>query len=358
MKNVAMPGLIKIGRSSQDPSIHRVKELSSSTSIPTPFTVCFQALVTDEVEIEKELHLHFHELRYGKEYFKDLSPEAVAIETQKLTTILHEERFDLSEAVSSGIKASVEAEGKYKAQLDDEKNQFKNFRKNLTQSRLQERELKQLLESKAKFRALEKARIDAFGSVNSTIHPPVNLSSVDENGIYARVYSDSIYAGELHLGLPHGHGSSKMVNGDWYSGTFLKGERSGLGRIDLGSGGYYAGHWSDGEPNGWGIRGVENRIHFAGEFIEGKEHGFGKLYEKDNIVYCGFFEHGKRNGLGWGYSVVEQQPVLGFWDDRTVSNSFDIEHLTGIEQSNFIELREKFLDFIVREKQHATTPTH
>lgn len=66
--NPAMPGLVKIGYSLKDPLI-RAKELNH-TGAPHPYTVSYDALVTEPRELEKALHLQLREHCEGKEWFR------------------------------------------------------------------------------------------------------------------------------------------------------------------------------------------------------------------------------------------------------------------------------------------------
>ena len=93
MSNPAMPGLIKIGMSSKEPKQYRVKELSEATGVPSPFEVEYQALVGDEEQAEKQLHLEFSSYRYRKEFFKDLDIAKVIVATQQNFNVLHEDIF-------------------------------------------------------------------------------------------------------------------------------------------------------------------------------------------------------------------------------------------------------------------------
>lgn len=71
LENDSMPGLIKIGKTARN-SRERAKELSNSTSVPTPFKVVFE-LSSDKYEIlEREVHSKLSRCRVGdnREFFK------------------------------------------------------------------------------------------------------------------------------------------------------------------------------------------------------------------------------------------------------------------------------------------------
>ena len=66
--NKAMPGLVKVGFSMQDPSI-RAKELAG-TGIPHPYEVEYEVLVDDPRNIERSAHQSLADFREGKEWFR------------------------------------------------------------------------------------------------------------------------------------------------------------------------------------------------------------------------------------------------------------------------------------------------
>lgn len=62
LTNEAMPGLVKIGLTTDDVSA-RVAALSSATGVPLPFECYFAAEVKDSAKLEKILHQLFSENR-------------------------------------------------------------------------------------------------------------------------------------------------------------------------------------------------------------------------------------------------------------------------------------------------------
>jgi hypothetical protein len=68
--NEAMPGLIKIGRTSTSVK-QRISELNSPAGIPLPFTCYYAARVEDCVIVERKLHEAFgdHRVRDKREFF-------------------------------------------------------------------------------------------------------------------------------------------------------------------------------------------------------------------------------------------------------------------------------------------------
>jgi len=66
--NRALPGLVKIGYSTKDPSL-RADELNH-TGCPTPYVVEYDVLVIDPREFEQKIHASLHEVIEGKEWFR------------------------------------------------------------------------------------------------------------------------------------------------------------------------------------------------------------------------------------------------------------------------------------------------
>lgn len=69
--NEAMPGLIKIGRTSTSVE-QRISELNQPSGIPLPFTCYYAARVADSALVEKKLHEAFGDarLREKREFFR------------------------------------------------------------------------------------------------------------------------------------------------------------------------------------------------------------------------------------------------------------------------------------------------
>jgi len=74
LTNEAMPGLIKIGRTSTSVE-QRLSELNRNTAIPLPFVCYYAAQVENSEVVEKRLHEAFgdHRIRAKREFFR-LSP--------------------------------------------------------------------------------------------------------------------------------------------------------------------------------------------------------------------------------------------------------------------------------------------
>lgn len=70
LTNEAMPGYVKVGKTSNNLE-QRVKELSSTTSIPLPFIVSYACTVKDSAFVERQLHEAFGDNRVNpkREFF-------------------------------------------------------------------------------------------------------------------------------------------------------------------------------------------------------------------------------------------------------------------------------------------------
>lgn len=77
LTNPAMPGLVKIGKTTQVEVEERMKQLYG-TGVPVPFDCAFACKVKDATEVEKSLHFAFGNTRINpnREFFK-LEPERV-----------------------------------------------------------------------------------------------------------------------------------------------------------------------------------------------------------------------------------------------------------------------------------------
>ena len=80
LENTSMPGLVKIGRTERSVS-ERVNELSSSTGVPTGFTVVKEYAVANSVEAERIIHERLSDYRVSdnREFFKMEADDAMDI---------------------------------------------------------------------------------------------------------------------------------------------------------------------------------------------------------------------------------------------------------------------------------------
>src|SRR2546422_166118 len=80
LTNEAMPGLVKIGRTSSDEVDVRLSQLNAPSGVPLPFEVYFAAEVSDCAKLERTLHQLFAEARINprREFFR-VDPEKVVL---------------------------------------------------------------------------------------------------------------------------------------------------------------------------------------------------------------------------------------------------------------------------------------
>ena len=103
LTNPAMPGLLKIGSTTQEEVDTRMKQLYS-TGVPVPFDCAFACRVPNAREVEKALHTAFRAMRINptREFFK-IEPECVIA----ILNLLHIEPED---DITAQIERRIEAE--------------------------------------------------------------------------------------------------------------------------------------------------------------------------------------------------------------------------------------------------------
>ena len=110
LTNPAMPGLIKIGKTTQLEVDDRMKQLYS-TGVPVPFDCAFACQVRDALEVEKSLHFAFgnHRVNPNREFFK-IEPERV-IAVLKLLKV-----EDITQAFEAQLESDLEMVDKQSSQ--------------------------------------------------------------------------------------------------------------------------------------------------------------------------------------------------------------------------------------------------
>jgi hypothetical protein len=104
ISNQAMPGLIKIGYSTKDPTL-RAGELNN-TGAPHPYVVLYDVLVTGPREIEQRAHKELKLHSVGKEWFSCSVDDAVSVIRRLAAAV----QISESPFVSSGIQKTNEVE--------------------------------------------------------------------------------------------------------------------------------------------------------------------------------------------------------------------------------------------------------
>ncbi|QTR52150.1 GIY-YIG nuclease family protein [Thiothrix unzii] len=110
LTNPAMPGLVKIGKTTQLEVSERMKQLYS-TGVPVPFDCAFACQVKDASEVEKALHFAFGRDRTNpnREFF--------SIEAERVIAVLKLLKVDdITTQFEQQIEADVEAVDKQSAQ--------------------------------------------------------------------------------------------------------------------------------------------------------------------------------------------------------------------------------------------------
>jgi hypothetical protein len=96
ISNPAMPGIIKIGKTTQEDVKIRMKELYTS-GVPVPFKCVYAAKVENIDEVERALHIAFSPYRLNprREFFEIESYQAIAIirvlELQNVSPLVEQE---------------------------------------------------------------------------------------------------------------------------------------------------------------------------------------------------------------------------------------------------------------------------
>ena len=122
LTNPSMPGIIKIGITSQDTVEIRMKQLYT-TGVPVPFECNYACKVRGAHEVEKSIHFAFGDLRVNpnREFFR-LSPERV------VAILQHLQVEDVTEEFNKEIDSETDAEDKDSAKrLRDSRRPNLNF---------------------------------------------------------------------------------------------------------------------------------------------------------------------------------------------------------------------------------------
>lgn len=102
LTNPAMPGIVKIGYTSQENANSRISQLYT-TGVPVPFTIEYACRVENAVEVERALHIAFSPNRINpkREFFRIEPDQAIAIlrllHTEEATQDISQQPSDLDE---------------------------------------------------------------------------------------------------------------------------------------------------------------------------------------------------------------------------------------------------------------------
>lgn len=114
LSNPAMPGLVKIGRTSCLQS--RLSSLNCSTAIPMPFECTYAAIVDDAIYVERQVHTIFAMFRVsGRREFFRVNPASViaAIELVEVENITPMEGDAIPESPENVVKLTTRMEGAF-----------------------------------------------------------------------------------------------------------------------------------------------------------------------------------------------------------------------------------------------------
>jgi hypothetical protein len=107
LTNPAMPGIVKIGKTSRGSVDARLNELYS-TGVPVPFECAFAGRVSDESKVEKAFHLAFgpYRLNPKREFFQIEAEQAIALlelmTVEDVTPSLQAEANNVDEGAKAG----------------------------------------------------------------------------------------------------------------------------------------------------------------------------------------------------------------------------------------------------------------
>lgn len=107
LTNPAMPGIVKIGKTSRGSVDARLNELYS-TGVPVPFECAFAGRVSDESKVEKAFHMAFgpYRLNPKREFFQIEPEQAIALlelmTSEDVTPTLQEEASNVDAEARAG----------------------------------------------------------------------------------------------------------------------------------------------------------------------------------------------------------------------------------------------------------------
>jgi len=110
LTNPAMPGLVKIGRTSRDTAQARLDQLYT-TGVPVPFELVFACRVEDAARVEQALHIAFAPQRVNarREFFRIEPDQALAIlrllHIEDETQVVQEQASTISEQELGATRA-------------------------------------------------------------------------------------------------------------------------------------------------------------------------------------------------------------------------------------------------------------
>uniref|UniRef100_A0A7S3PYN2 TIR domain-containing protein n=1 Tax=Chaetoceros debilis TaxID=122233 RepID=A0A7S3PYN2_9STRA len=132
-----------------------------------------------------------------------------------------------------------------------------------------------------------------------------NISIGDDTTIITN--EEGTYRGEVNKGgLPHGFGTMKYANKNYYEGSWKKGKKHGTnGKLEYYQKGgdtpmaVYEGSFYGDQKHGTGKLTMRNGDIYEGGYIKNHKEGKGKFVAKDKSeIYEGDYKQGNRHGIG------------------------------------------------------------
>lgn len=121
LTNEAMPGYVKVGRTSTSLE-QRIRELNSSTSVPLPFTAFYACAVKDASFVEHQLHDAFDDNRVNprREFFH-ITPERVvaALKLVEIENITPKKDFVETREEQEALNEARERRGRFNFRIVD-----------------------------------------------------------------------------------------------------------------------------------------------------------------------------------------------------------------------------------------------
>jgi len=141
-------GIIKIGKSAQDPEGQRVSTLRS-TGVPSAFKVEYYAFVKDYDSVERQIHHRFASKRVenDREFFTCSVPEAI-VAIREIAEIEFEKIYYKSEEEIAAIEAEKRAKALEKEKKRQEEEEQKRRKEQARRDRAQELQEKQWQEER------------------------------------------------------------------------------------------------------------------------------------------------------------------------------------------------------------------
>lgn len=333
--NKAMPGLVKVGFSMQDPEL-RARELNHTGS-PHPYVVMYEVLIDEPRQVEQKTHHLLGEMSEGKEWFRCSVEHAISFLKEAAASREISETYKQAERDEALRIARQRAE--YKALREKAEQEIQNSESSVRESvnstlKIQFPEpnffpywLGWSLAGMTLIGVLSTKSTDAgvliggviLGAVAAFFHMSHDSEKQKSSARYKEVIQkrDEVLASvrvkiEAKYGLNLGTAEqSKAADSNqnlppWQDTlTFSDGAR-------------YVGELRDGKLNGKGTYAWPDGAKYVGEFNDDKRHGQGSYTWPDGSKYVGEWRDNKPNGQGTHYSADGTILQSGIWENNVI----------------------------------------